>query len=598
MQFKARQYGYLDMLKIPLQCAPIAAMLIGIQGILTGIIPTIHVVVTANFIDTAIGILEGTTNQSQIYSSLLAIVALIAYTWVSGTLANMAKTRLLLGLQTNLNTALLEKRARLEYQHIENPDTWDLISRTTNQPENQFGNAYSLLINIIAGILRIIGLLGILLKQVWWAAVVILAFSIPLFVIAVKSGRASYQAYRDTAKVRRKCNYLSEILTNREAVDERALFGFTNKINDLWYDRFETARKIEHATQRKWYIRSKAGSVITTIVSVLIVVVLLNPVLTGRLSVGLFISLVGATFSLVQMMSWGLSSYVDQLARYREYLKDLNQFSALSETESAQLLPAAATPVFESLEFRDVSFKYPGTDKYVLRKLSLRMEAGKHYAFVGVNGSGKTTITKLIAGLYDNYTGEILLNGKEIRTYHPSELKAMLAIVYQDFAKYYISVRDNIALGDVNQLHSDALDKKVTRALEQVDLCGMVAELPQGLDTPLGKIKANGQDISGGEWQRLAMARAIVNPAPLQILDEPTAALDPISESQLYEEFERISRGKTTIFISHRLGSTKLADEIFVIDQGKVIEHGTHQELMNLNGFYAQMYESQRSWYN
>ena len=173
----------------------------------------------------------------------------------------------------------------------------------------------------------------------------------------------------------------------------------------------------------------------------------------------------------------------------------------------------------------------------------------------------------------------------------------MLSIVNQDFAKYYITVRDNIALGDVNHIESDS-DWRVNRAIDQVGLAAAVEKLPQGIHTPLGKIKADGQDVSGGEWQRIAMARAIANPAPLRILDEPTAALDPVSESELYQEFERISRGKTTIFISHRLGSTKLADEIFVIDEGRVLEQGTHQELIALNGEYARMYESQRSWYN
>ena len=189
--------------------------------------------------------------------------------------------------------------------------------------------------------------------------------------------------------------------------------------NELWHERYETARKIEHQVQKKWFIRTKAGGVITALISVLIVLVLLNPVFTGSLSVGLFMSLVGAAFNLVQMMSWGLSRSVDQLARYREYLKDLTEFAGLDESESGQVMPAGTAPQFRTLEFRNVSFKYPGTEKYVLRNLSFRMEAGRHYAFVGVNGSGKTTITKLIAGLYDNFTGEILLNGRSIPLISP-----------------------------------------------------------------------------------------------------------------------------------------------------------------------------------
>lgn len=595
MQIEARRYGLWDLVKLPLQAGPGAAVLTGLHYLLAGIVPTLHVVVTASFIDTAIAVLQGSAERSEIYSRLLAVVALIAYSWVSGSAAKLASTKLRLALQEHYHMAITEKRARLQYRHIEDPETWDLISRVTKRAEGQLGDGYDLLLSMAAMIFRILGVLGILISQVWWAAVVIIIFSVPLFALAVKSGKASYEASKETEKYRRKSNYLSSILTSRETVEERSLFGYGDPINELWHERYETARKIEHRVLKKWYIRTKASSLITAFISVLIVVVLINPVLAGDLSIGLFMSLVGATFSLVQMMSWGLGNYVDQLAKYREYLKDLTKFAMLEESDSAQMLPADPVPEFQSLEFRNVSFKYPGKEKYVLRNLSLRMEAGKHYAFVGVNGSGKTTITKLIAGLYDNYSGEILLNGKNLRKWDPAELKAMLSIVYQDFAKYYITFRDSIALGDVNRIGSDW---RINRAVDQVGLAAAVKKLPQGIHTPLGKIKADGQDVSGGEWQRIAMARAIANPAPLRILDEPTAALDPVSESELYHEFERISRGKTTIFISHRLGSTKLADEIFVIDGGRVLEQGTHQELMALNGVYARMYESQRSWYN
>jgi ATP-binding cassette subfamily B protein len=325
--------------------------------------------------------------------------------------------------------------------------------------------------------------------------------------------------------------------------------------------------------------------------------VLLNPVLTGAVTVGMFISLVNAIFGLVQAMSWELTYHVDQLAKHNEYLKDLTEFAALDETGEAVELPVFPLPAFESLEFRNVRFKYPGTDNYVLDGISFRIDAGKHYAFVGINGSGKTTITKLMTGLYDDFEGDILINGRIISTYSQREIKALFSVVYQDFARYYISMNDNIALGDVNKMQEEENPERVREAIMKAGLEETAAKLPLGLDTPLGKIKEGGQDVSGGEWQKIAMARAVFNPAPVRILDEPTASLDPVSESRMYKEFEKISRDKTTIFISHRLGSTKLAHEIFVLGNGRIIEKGDHQHLMNLDGVYAQMYESQRSWY-
>jgi len=597
VKIEKRSYGILDIIRIPLICSAYPVIFLGLLIISDGIIPTVQVVVTANFIDTAISIVRNQSDISLIFPSLLAVVALIAYSWISFSLRRFAEARIELAVRNKFRAAIVEKRARLVYKHIENDKTWDLISRVSGTPETQLKTAFTDLISMASGLIQIAGLLFLLIIQVWWAALLICAFSVPLFALAVKSGRANYQASREVSKYRRKYEYLSEILTGREAVDERALFGYGEKVNERWYEQYETARKIEFRTDRKWFIKMKTGGLVTAVISILVVLVLLNPVLTGTVTIGMFISLVNAIFGLVQIMSWGLTYHVDQLARYKEYLKDLTDFAALEEDEEATELPVSPPHVFKSLEFKNVRFKYPGTDKYILDGVSFRMDAGRHYAFVGINGSGKTTITKLMTGLYDDFEGEILINGRNISEYSQSEIKALFSLVYQDYARYYISMKDNIALGDVNRMQDENNTSRIQEAIEKTSLDDAVAKLPQGLDTPLGKIKEGGQDVSGGEWQRIAMARAILNPAPVRILDEPTASLDPISESRVYEEFEKISRDKTTIFISHRLGSTKLADEIFVLENGRIIEKGDHRQLMALEGIYAQMYENQRSWY-
>jgi len=266
----------------------------------------------------------------------------------------------------------------------------------------------------------------------------------------------------------------------------------------------------------------------------------------------------------------------------------------LDEMSDALNEPDIEPLAFSTLEFRNVRFKYPGGEAFILDGLSFKLEAGRHYAFFGRNGAGKTTITKLLTGLYSGYNGEIFINGKELRAYPAGAVKALFSVVYQDFAKYYIPMKDNIRAGDIAGMD---LDIRIQEVIQPAHLGDLVEELKDGLDTSLGKIKANGQDISGGQWQRIAIARSLLSRAPVKILDEPTAALDPVGESRVYEEFERLMAGKTTIFISHRLGSTKLADEILVIDGGKIAERGSHGELMAKAGQYAAMFEAQRSWY-
>ena len=199
-----------------------------------------------------------------------------------------------------------------------------------------------------------------------------------------------------------------------------------------------------------------------------------------------------------------------------------------------------------------------------------------------------------MTGLYNDFEGEILVNGRNISEYTQSELKAFFSVVYQDFAKYYISLKDNIALGKINGIE----ESRIKEAIREIDLEEAVDKLEKGIDTPLGKILEGGSDLSGGQWQRVAIARTLVSSAPLYILDEPTAALDPVAESRVYDLFGKISRGRMTVFITHRLGAAKLADEILVLVDGKITELGSHDQLMTQQGLYAEMFEAQRSWYN
>ncbi|NLZ82632.1 MAG: ABC transporter ATP-binding protein, partial [Clostridiales bacterium] len=416
----------------------------------------------------------------------------------------------------------------------------------------------------------------------------------PLFSLAIKGGKATYKANQEAEKHSRRARYLHDVLSGRDNIEERALFGYSQELNNKWHDKYEEARKINLMVTLKYFIRIKGSSLITALISIFIIGVLLIPLSNGVITLGMFMGLVTATLGLIQMMSWNLSWITSELAKNREYLKDLTAFMDLTEQEGSLDLPEEADIVnFETIEFDNVSFKYPDTDRYILKDFNLKLDKNIHYAFVGINGAGKTTITKLLTGLYDNFEGEIRINGKSIRDYKKSQLKALFSVVYQDFAKYYISLKDNILLGDVNV-------KDEARLQETISLLNLeeaIHKLPQGVDTYLGKIKEDGTDLSGGEWQKVAIARALYSPAEIRILDEPTAALDPVAESNIYKMFGQISQGKSTIFITHRLGAAKLADEIIVIDDGAVVEQGNHEALMKNNGIYAEMFHSQRSWY-
>lgn len=597
MGVKEKKYGVKDIIGIPFKYAPKSSIVIVIQKLIDGIVPTVEVIVTAKFLDISILVVRGEKSIKNIFLPMFIIITLIAYKWISQQLVKFVEAKLQLKLKETFRVKIIEKVAKLKYKYIENQDIWDLISRVSRNPDVRIKEAYSDLLEMISMVIIILGLLLVLVMQVWWATLIILGISIPLFYLAIKGGKDIYEPNREVSKYERRTEYLRKVITGREFVEERTLFHYTDKINKKWDEQYEIKRKVEVKADLKYFIKMKSSSIITAIISMLTVLVLIYPVNDGRLSVGMFISIVNGVFRLITMMSWNITYYIKHLSSNIEYLKDFTKFSNLEESEGALDEPSKKLLKLKTLEFKSVSFKYPGTENYILKDISFLIEEGKHYSVVGANGSGKTTITKLITGLYDEFEGEILINNKSIREYKQSELKALSSVVYQDFAKYAIKFKDNIALGNVSTLNEKVNEKYIETSIDILDLNDLVKKFPNGLNTILGKIKDNGVDISGGQWQRLAMARSIISPASLRILDEPTAALDPISESQVYEQFNEISKGNTTIFISHRLGSTKLANEILVIGDGTIVESGSHDKLMKKNGLYAKMYESQRSWY-
>ena len=593
MTLKVKNYGAFDIVRIPFAYSTVNAAIIAVLKISAGIVPILNMMAEAEFINATIDVFNHKGSYRSIILSITFVVLCTAYSWLSPHIAAIDEARLENSLRENFKVSLVEKVASLKYNYIENQDSWDLISRVCKNPEKQCTDAFSQLLDMTALVLNVLGVLYVLLTQVWWTAVLIVLVSVPLFIIALKAGKASYQANRKAEKYYRRVSYLSEVLNGREAVEERALFQYSSRVNDKYRSQYEKFRKVRFRVNLKWFAKAKLSGIIAAFLSSAIIVILVFPVRSGNLTIGLFISIVSNVIALIQSLSWQLPKYVDGLAKNKEYLVDLTNLIKLQGKEEYLDKPCKTPVSVKSLEFKNVSFKYPGTDRFILKGINFKIEEGKHYAFVGTNGAGKTTITKLITGLYEDFTGEILINNLSIKEYSQSQLKSMFSVVYQDFARYYISLKENVGLGDVNGCSYD----RINEALDIIDLKEAAEHLPNGLNSNLGKINEDGVDLSGGQWQRTAMARAIVSPASLRILDEPTAALDPISESHMYERFEKISRGRTTIFISHRLGSTKIADEIFVIGDGRIIEKGSFDELMKLKGTYARMFESQRSWY-
>ncbi len=598
---KQKKYKMFDYLLIPFKACPGAMSVIGLNRLIVALVPAITALVTAKFVDNAIAVFNGEMEKSAIIFPIVCYILIHTYTNMNlAFIYNFMNVRYDMAIYHYVTTDLVNKRGRLEYKHIEDDKTWNLISRTSDEALFYIAQGMNNVFNIMEVIIKVGSVVIILMTQVWWVGLLVIAIMLPMLPVARKSGKEIYDARKKVRKQIRRYKYLSSVISGRDNVEERTVFGYTDSVNDKWLEQYDEAYKVQIKAEIDRNIKMKVTGLITLVVSVAIVAVLLIPTFKGQMSIGMFIALATATFDLVSMMASRVAVCTRKYAMQKAFLEDLTEFMSLSEKEGSLDLPANSKELtFDSIVFENVSFKYPNTERYILKDFNLTIEKNKHYSIVGVNGAGKTTLTKLLTGMYDNYTGNIYINGKNLRQYKLRELKALFSVVYQDFAKYQIKAGENIRLGDILNMENDseADEEKIRNIITAVDLNEAIDNLPDGLDTYLGKVSEESVDLSGGQWQRLAMARLLYHPAFIRILDEPTAALDPIAESNLYKTFGRINKGKTTIFITHRLGAARLADEIVVLNEGKVFEKGSHEELIQKNGIYAKMFESQKSWY-
>ena len=594
MELKARKYRLIDAVLICFSVCPFWTSVRLLSTILWGLLPAAMVVVIARLIDTAIAI---ATHQSQasLLGPLLMLIGMCALMGVGGTVSDFIWRRTGQAMTVAMTIAVVNKSARLKYEHVENPEVWELVSRVSGDPSGRLGELYSTMQSMVETLFSVASVFALIAAVVWWMGLAVVVFCVPAYFWAYRLGKEKYNQEKQAVKHSRYADYFAGVLSGRGDVEERTLFGYGDELQKRWARDYETARKIRFDAQRKNFIRMKMASMVLIVLSLCLTGALVFPLRQGLLTVGMFCGLVTQIYLIVQRLGWSISWSISSLTEGREYLADLTTFSQLSETPDA-VVPRDDLRDFalDKIEFRDVCFAYPGTERNILAHLNLTLEAGINYAVVGVNGAGKTTLAKLLCRQYDNYTGEILINGRELREYPMAWIKGFFGVVFQDFARYSISLRDNLTIGClVPPAEEDLYD-----LIDKLGMRAWVDELPRGLDTPLGKILEKGHDLSGGQWQRVAIARCLAAPACLRILDEPTAALDPVSESEVYWLFHDISRGRSSIVITHRLGAARMADCILVLDGGAVAEQGNHDQLLEKGGIYASFFNSQRSWYH
>lgn len=569
------------------------------QG-LGALIPAAQTLAVAMFINSVSASNTTQSSGADVIFSLSLILACVFFQNSIPVITRVVNASKRNRLTLHMNHILLKKQMNLSYQYIEDNDTCNLIYRIRDNCVDYFDEGYTNVINSLALFIKLVSLMVIIFKASVISGLVILVIVYPLLYLAMKTGKANYVLEQDAETTKRKYQYIFSVLTGKETANERNLFGFSRHMTERYNRLFDTAFEKEAKIINKRYANMKSGSLITLIVSICIMAIMLPKLFRNEISTGLYIGLAGAVLDLIQSMSWQLAGMMQNYAKLNQFFDDYNRYMELGEQagaeEEPEQMPTAGAP---SLAFRNVSFRYPGTDRYILKNCSFTLAGGCSYAVVGENGAGKTTIAKLIMGLYGGYEGDILINGRNVKDYSYGELKGLVAAVFQDFARYELSVNENIGIGRIPHFScSGSEEKEIEKICEELNMTDWIRSFPDGFDTMLGKLEEGGVDLSGGQWQKIAIARLLYSKAPINILDEPTAAMDAVAESKIYELFQKLNMGKFNILITHRMGAARIADEILVLQNGAVAEQGKHEQLMTMeNGVYRKMYESQRQWY-
>jgi ATP-binding cassette subfamily B protein len=493
-----------------------------------------------------------------------------------------------------INSRIIRKAMNLELHYFENADFYDKMQNARRQSEYRAIAIVKAIFLVIGNIITLTSFLALLLSFSPWVALLLFGATLPVFVTQNRFSKLNFRLQSWKAPESRRMGYYEHLLTIDSSAKEIKLFGLGEPLlaryGELFWKVFNEDRRL--ALRRSW--ASLAWGLLGTLGYYVCYGWVVFRTLAGVIGLG-SMTMYLVIFRQSQGTFAGLFENVNQLYENGLFMENLFSFLDLPEVKNrVSTKPLAPLDASRGIEIRNLSFRYPGQESWALEDLSLVIRPGEKVALVGENGSGKTTLIKLLTRLYEPTAGEISYQGRTLQDWNLEALRLKIGVIFQDFVRYQLSLRENVGFGSIDESGDQA---RLDRAAAQGGMDELVRELNEGWETTLGGWFKKGRDLSGGQWQKVALSRAFMREGEVIVLDEPTSALDAEKEYEIFKRFKELTSGKIAFLISHRFSTVRMADRIVVLKQGKVEESGSHSELISRAGTYARLFEMQAEGY-
>jgi len=483
---------------------------------------------------------------------------------------------------------------KVDLEYYENSQYYDALHRAQEETPYLPTRIVNGLVQVGQNGISLLAMAGLLFLFHWSIAIILLVASLPGVLVRLRYAKKMYLWQRKRTQTERQAGYFNWILTGDMHAKEIRLFDLGN----LFMRRFRNLRRQIRQERLEIVTKRSIAEIVTQISAVLAIfgsyAFIAYRTIQGAITLGDLVMYYQA-FQRGQNFLQGTLRALAGLYESNLFLSNLYEFLDL---KPKIITPSPPTPIPRPMQtgitFNSMSFQYPTSNRKVLNDITLTIRPGEHIALVAENGAGKTTLIKLLCRLYDPTEGSITLDGIDLRQFETTALRREISIIFQDYAKYHLTAQENIWFGNID-LPSD--HEKIVTAARHSGADNVISRLPKGYETILGKWFEDGEELSIGEWQKVALARAFLRDAQIIVLDEPTSAMDAKAEDEVFQKFHQLAQGKTAILISHRLSTVRMADRIYVLDGGKITESGTHDELMQLGGTYAYLFETQARYY-